>query len=439
MVILTTLMEFAGVLGIVLLNAFFVVAEIAIVKVRMTQIEPLVRRGHRVAHLTQHILTHLDTYLSATQLGITFTSLALGWLGEPFFARVLHDSLEGVGITVQPWLSSLTVIAGFVLMSYILIVLGELTPRWYGIQHAPRVALVVSRPLYAFQTVFRPFIWILNKSASGLMRMAGLSPVFDGESMHSEEEMRLLLSRGRAIPAVERMISLNAFDLRTRTVREIMIPRTSVVFLSTRRTIEENVATAMASQFTRFPLCEKDLDNVLGMIHFKDLFGMRLEKGAGTRLLEIKREMLFVPETIALDRILNTFLTKRQLMAMAVDEYGGTAGLVTLENVLEELVGDINDEFDTEQADVRKVSDDEYVVEGGMALHDFARRFEIVPASKEVVTVSGYVIHLMGRIPVAGATITLGRWVATVDVVEGRKVRKLRLKKVLASDTLPVP
>jgi len=194
---------------------------------------------------------------------------------------------------------------------------------------------------------------------------------------------------------------------------------------------------ASENQFTRYPLCEKDLDSVVGMIHLKDLFKLKGTRGHGTKLQEINREMIFVPETASLERILNTFLTKHILMAIAVDEYGGTAGLVTLENVLEELVGEIRDEFDLEPLMVQKVSDAEYLVDGTMPLHDFARMFEVAPNSKDVVTVSGYAIQILGDVPVEGTTLQIGSWLGTVEATEGSKVKTLRLRKLLLPDKVP--
>jgi CBS domain containing-hemolysin-like protein len=289
--------------------------------------------------------------------------------------------------------------------------------------------LFVAGPLHWFYTVFRPFIVLLRVSAGGLLRLFGFQPVSESTISHSEEELRLLLSREKVFSVTGKNILLNAMDLHNRTVREIMVPRTSVVFLSTQLTLEENIAIAVKTQFTRFPLCERGLDSVLGMIHLKDLFLLRAEMGSGTRLLEIKREMLFVPETMPLERILNTFLTKRILMAVAVDEYGGAAGLVTLENVLEEIVGDIHDEFDVEQRQVQKISDVEYLVDGSMPLHEFARMFNVEPESKDVVTVSGYAIQLLGRVPERGAHVRFPFWDATVEAVEGRRVKTLRMKR----------
>ncbi len=427
--ILFTLGKIALVFGLVFLNGFFVAAEFAIVKVRTTQIEPLVRSGVRWAARAQSIVTHLDAYLSATQLGITLTSLGLGWVGEPFVAHFLGPVFMWVGMTQPALVETFSFIIAFLAITFLHIVLGELTPKWLAIQRAQRVTLRVAEPLHLFFSVFKPFIWLLNVSATYVLGFLGLQPPGESELVQSEEELRLLLSKGKTISSTGKSISLKAMELRNRTVREVMVPRTSVIFLSTDRTIEQNIAMAMENQFTRYPLCEKNLENVLGMIHLKDLFKLKGTQGGGEKLLEIRREMPFVPETTPLEKILNTFLTKRVLMAIAVDEYGGTAGLVTLENVLEELVGEIRDEFDVEPLLVQKISESEFLIDGAMPLHDFARMFEVVPDSKDVVTVSGYAIQLLGRVPERGASIRIGKWDATVDVVEGKKVKLLRIKK----------
>jgi CBS domain containing-hemolysin-like protein len=430
--VLEVFAEIAFVLLIILLNGFFVAAEYSIVRVRSTQIEPLAKRGVKRAKLVQHLITHLDTYLSASQLGITFTSLGLGWIGEPFIAHNLRDFLEMLGFFPEGWLTPLSSGLGFALISFFMIILGELGPRWLAILNSQKMALTLSGPLHLFSVIFRPFIWLLNKSASVLLHAVGITPASENETVHSEEEMRLLLTRGRTLSSAIRNISLNAMELRDRSVREVMVPRTNITFLSTEKSIEENIALAVDSQFTRYPLCARDLDNILGMIHLKDLFRIKEERGSGERLLQIKREMLFVPETMALERILSTFLTKRVLMAVAVDEYGGTAGLVTLENILEELVGDIRDEFDTDSPLVQKISENEFLVDGAMPLHDFGRTFDVTPESRDVVTVSGYVIHLLGHVPDKGAALRIGQWVGNVETVDARKVKTLRLKKIPA-------
>ncbi len=430
------LLQLGGIFALVFLNGFFVAAEFAIVKVRSTQIEPLAARGSKRARIAQDVIGHLDAYLSATQLGITLTSLGLGWMGEPFVAHMLEPLLASLGVSNPTIISTLSFALGFGIITFLHIVLGELAPKSLAIQRAQGVTLAIASPLHLFFVVFRPFIWMLNGTANFFLRMIGIAPASETEIAHSEEELRLLLSKGTTITSTGKSISLRAMELRDRTVREVMVPRTGLVSLSTMRTIEDNIAIALENQFTRYPLCERDVDNIVGMIHLKDLFKLKGETGPGGRLLDIKREMLFVPETMSLERTLNLFLAKRMLMAIAVDEYGGTAGLVTLENVLEELVGEIRDEFDVESILVHKVSDTEFVVDGAMPLLDFSRMFTVIPDSRDVVTVSGYVIHLIGTVPVRGAEVRIGDWQATIETVDGIKVKTVRMKKRLQEKDL---
>jgi CBS domain containing-hemolysin-like protein len=327
-------------------------------------------------------------------------------------------------------MSTVSFAVAFAIITFLHIVLGELAPKSLAIQRPQRTTLATASLLHFFFVVFRPFIWGLNGTANYFLRLAGIHPVSEGDLAHSEEELRLLLTRGKIFSSTGKSILLKTMELPHRTVREVMVPRTSVIYLSTEKTIEQNMSVVLENQFTRYPLCEKNLDNILGMIHLKDLFKLKGAQGDGHKLLEIKREMLFVPETTPLEKILSTFLSKRVLMAIAVDEFGGTAGLVTLENVLEELVGEIRDEFDVEPSLVQKISDAEFVVDGAMPLHDFAQMFNIVPDSRDVVTVSGYAIQLLGGVPKEGAALRMGNWNAVIEATEARKVGRLRLRKV---------
>jgi CBS domain containing-hemolysin-like protein len=417
------------ILVLVLLNGSFTAMGFAIVRVRATQIAPLTTRGNKRALIANHVISHLDSYLSATQLGNTVTSLALGWLGEPFIAQLLQQVFIHVGLVQPALVTAISFAVGFSIITFLNVVLGELAPKSLAIQRSQSVTLLLARPLHLFFIVVRPLIVILNGAATFFLKLAGIQPASESDLAHSEEELRILLSAGKTISSTEKSILLKAMDLRDRTVREVMVPRIDVVFLSTEKTIEENTAIVLENQFTRYPLCEKDLDHVLGMIHLKDLFKLKGAQGDGRKLLDIKREALFVPETTSVEVVLNTFLTKRVLMAIAVDEYGGTAGLVTLENILEELVGEIRDEFDVEPTMVQKVSAHEYLVDGTMPLHDFAAAFGVFPDSRDVVTVSGYVVQLLGRVPERGATVHIGEWVGKIEASEGKKVRTLRLKK----------
>jgi len=430
MSVMTAILEILGVSLLVLLNAFFVASEFAIVKVRASEIEPQARAGSARARIARNIVAHLDSYLSASQLGITMTSLGLGWVGEPFVADLLRGPLEVAGLTQPAVLHGIAFVMAFSIITFLHIVIGEQAPKWYAIQYAQKTTLAVARPLHLFYAVFRPFIWIVNESANRFLKMLGIQTGREREGGHSEEEIRLLLSTGTVFSGVGKAISLNALDFQERSVREVMIPRTNVVALFTDKTIQQNITVALENQFTRYPLCERNMDNVVGMIHLKDLFRLKGETGPGRDLMSIRREMLFVPETMPLETILSTFLARRVLMATVVDEYGGTAGLVTLENVLEELVGDIRDEFDVENALVQRVSEGEFLVDGSFSLHEFEEMFGIEPESREVVTVSGYVLQLLGRMPERGAMVTMGNWQATVESVQGKTVKTLRLRKI---------
>jgi CBS domain containing-hemolysin-like protein len=426
---LVNIAEIVGLLLIIALNGFFVAAEFAIVKVRSTQIEPLARKGVKRARIAQHIIGHLDAYLSACQLGVTMTSLALGWVGEPYLSDLLLPVFNALGIAHSALISTVSFAVAFTIITYVHIVLGEQAPKWVAIQYAQPTALLIAPPLHAFYRVFRPFIWVLNSSVNGFLRIIGIPAVSGQDLAQSEEELRLILSKGQMITSTGKSISLRAMELRKRTVREVMVPRTSIVVLYTGKSIRENLTAAIEHQFTRYPLCEGNLDTIVGMIHLKDLFKLKGVEGPGTTLLEIKREMPFVPETTSLERMLNLFLARRILMAVAVDEYGGTAGLVTLENVLEELVGEIRDEFDVEPILVHKLSEGEFLVDGSMPLLDFARTFTFVPETKEALTVSGYVIHKFGQVPVVGGQVQIDMWDGVVEAMDGMKVKTLRLRR----------
>jgi CBS domain containing-hemolysin-like protein len=432
MSVVQVILSVIGVFALVFLNGFFVAAEFAIVKVRSTQIEPLAKAGSRKAQVAEHLIHHLDTYLSACQLGVTIASLGLGWVGEPFVAGTLMPLFVAMGIENSAVVHTVILVLAFSIITYLHIVLGELAPKWLAIQYARTTSLIIARPLHLFFKVFYPFIWLLNSNANLFLRLVGIKPAGEHEMAQTEEELRLMLSKGKAITNTGKSISLRALELRDRTVRQVMVPRTNVVVLDTHKTIEQNLAIVAESQFTRYPLCDQNMDNVVGMVHLKDLIRLKGTTGPGSRLIEIKREMLFVPETSSLERILNTFLAKRVLMAIAVDEYGGAAGLVTLENVLEELVGEIRDEFDVESEYVQKISETEFIVEGAMPMLDFSRQFSVVPDSTDIVTVSGYVIHMLGRVPERGTALRLGVWQAIVEAVDGVKIKSLRLRKVSA-------
>lgn len=392
---------------LVFLNGFFVAAEFALVKVRPTQIDPYVTAGLRRAKVARHMVRHLDAYLSATQLGITLSSLALGWIGEPAFAWLIEPALKPLVGDNPAVLHSLALSVAFVTIIILHIVLGELAPKSIAIRKAEATALAVAYPLFLFYKLTYPAIWLLNHTANALLKVVGIAPVAEGELAHDEEELRRLLASGEAsqLSSAKRELLDNVFEMSHRLARQIMLPRQDVVYLSTDRPLVDNLRTARRSGHTRFPLCEGDLDHVIGLIHIKDLFH---RDRPVTSLKEVAREIAFVPETLELDRLLRRMRTERFHLAAVIDEYGGVSGIVTLEDVIEEIVGPIQDEFDIEKPELTLRGDGVYEVSGGMLIEDLEAALGTELSDRDEDTIGGVVLSELGRTPAVGDVVELG-------------------------------
>src|SRR5256884_7158925 len=344
--------------ALVILNGFFVVAEFALVKIRDSQLKTLADEGVRQAVLVKQIRDNLNAYLSACQVGITAASLGLGWLGEPFLARMLQPFFAIAGIESQAVIKSISFALAFSAITFLHIVLGEQAPKILAIRKAMPAALFVSAPLRYFYAIFKPAIWFLNAASNWVLRhILRVEPIAEGELAHSEEELRLILresEKSAEVTPLGRELVFNVLDLRDRVVRDIMTPRGEIVYLDLEDDFETNVKNAIESRHTRFPLCRENLDNTIGLVHIKELVPMMRDPHPD--LLKIRRELIPVPEMMPLEKLLNLFLTRHAHLAVAVDEYGGTVGMVTLENVIEEIVGDIQDEFDYEKEEFREIN-----------------------------------------------------------------------------------
>jgi CBS domain containing-hemolysin-like protein len=419
---------------LVALNGFFVAAEFALVKVRPTQIDPYVQEGKRNAKVARHMIRHLDAYLSATQLGITLASLALGWIGEPAFAWII-EPVVGAFTDDPAVLHSIALTISFLMITILHIVLGELAPKSVAIRKSERTTLAIALPLFVFYKLTYPAIWLLNHTANYLLRVVGIAPVSEGELTHDEEELRLLVasSHASAVSKQTRELLDNIFELKHRVARQIMIPRQDVIYLSTTRTMAENLRIARRSGHTRFPLCEGDLDHVIGLIHIKDLF--RKDRPIAT-LREVSREIAFVPETLELDRLLKRMRLERFHLAAVIDEYGGVSGVVTLEDVLEEIVGTIQDEFDVDAPEIRTEEDGSWVVSGGMLVEDLEDELHLELSDRDEDTIGGVVLSELGRTPAVGDRVELGKVVLEVLDVEHNRIKDLRLT-ILAPATVP--
>ncbi|HZE58176.1 MAG TPA: hemolysin family protein [Chthoniobacterales bacterium] len=428
---LALLGEIAVIVGLVVLNAFFVACEFAIVKVRGSQLDALEDEGNTKAAFAKHVRAHLDAYLSATQLGVTLASLALGWIGEEFLTRILQPAFAIVGVHSHTLVSTISITLAFIGITFLHIVFGELAPKYIAIGNPLSVSLALARPLGGFYILFKPAIWILNKSSNFLLnKLLRIKPVAGSELAHSEEELRLILDESEKSDEVSELgrdLLVNALDLRQRVVRDIMTPRGEVVFLDLEESFEVNVKRAIESRHTRFPLCRGHLDNAVGLIHIKEL--MPMMRDPDPDLMRIKREMIPVPEMMSLEKLLNLFLTKHAHLALVVDEYGGTVGMVTLENVLEEIVGDIQDEFDTEKAEFRKINEEEFTVVGSLGLYELRDLAGLELESADVSTIGGYVTHLLGHLPKQGEQVRIGDYAVTISQTDGRRVGLLHFRK----------
>src|ERR1700730_12077555 len=418
--------------ALVIVNGFFVVAEFALVKSRDSQLKTLADEVARQAVLVKQIRDNLNAYLSACQVGITAASLGLGWLGEPFLARMLQPFFAIAGIESQPVIKSISFALAFSAITFLHIVLGEQAPKILAIRKAMSAALFVSAPLRWFYVIFKPAIGFLNAASNWVLRrILGVEPIAEGELAHSEEELRLIVresEKSAEVTSLGRELVFNVLDLRDRVVRDIMTPRGDIVYLNLEDDFETNVKKAIESRHTRFPLCRENLDNTIGLIHIKEL--LPLMRDPNPDLLRIKRDLIPVPEMMPLEKLLKLFLSKHAHLALVVDEFGGTVGMVTLENVLEELVGDIQDEFDTDKEEFRKISANEFTVDGALGLYELRDAAGLELESADVSTIGGYVTHLLGHLPKQGEQVKIDDYLVTVSQTDARRVRQLHFKKL---------
>lgn len=419
-----------------LLNAFFVASEFAIVKVRPSQIEAEAKEKGGNPKLALHVVNHLDGYLSANQLGITISSLALGFLGEPFVKALVYPMLAYTGMPERGiyWTSLVLAYASF---TYLHVVLGELVPKSIAIRNSLGVTMALVAPLHLF---FKGFQWVIaffNGTANWLLKhLLRIEPVSEGEHIHSAEELALLVTqsgRSQEVTETEREILINALGLNELWVRDVMTPRNKVVVLDADEPFQKTLDVALRSKHTRFPLVKGHLDHAIGLIHIKDLF--KLINDPDPDLMRIKRELKVVPDTMPLDTLLKFFLREHAHLAMAVDEFGTPVGIVFLDNIMEELVGDIQDEFDNERSAFTRINEGEFVVEGTMTLNDLGGHVpDLELESGEVTTVGGYLTQQLGRFPEVGETLEVLGYEARVTSTDGRRVGQVHFRKIVPQE-----
>jgi len=404
-------------LVLVFLNGFFVAAEFAIVKIRASQLEQKAQEGNAMAILSKKIVANLDGYLAATQFGITLASLGLGWIGEPVVSKILIGGMELVGLTLEPELAhQIALPAAFAIITVLHIVFGELAPKSIAIQRPEATTLFLSYPLHGFYLVFKPVVWLLNGIATFILKGVGITPTH-GSEVHSSDELRYLVHQQKEsgmIEAADYDLIKNAFNFSERIVRQVMIPRPQIVGIDINDYNEAKLDKIIEEGYSRIPVYEDTLDQIVGVVHLKELL-LKMRRENKIVLKDLIRPISTVHETKPIGALLRDFQVNRQQMAVIIDEYGGVDGIVTMEDILEELVGEIQDEYDNEVPIVKDEHDNTYTVLGSASITDINDKLpHDISKEGDYETLAGYLIWKFGRIPAVGEKLKTKHYEYTV-------------------------
>ncbi|UNL86240.1 hemolysin family protein [Priestia koreensis] len=412
---------------LIAISGFFVASEFAIVKVRSSRLDQLIGEGSKQAIAAKRMVDNLDEYLSACQLGITLTSLGLGWLGEPTVDEIVHPLLMKLSLPASV-AGIISFIIAFAAITFIHVVVGELAPKSFAIQKAEKISLLTAQPLILFYKVTYPFIWLLNTSARGVTKMFGLEAASEHDLAHTEEELRLILSesfKSGEINQSEFKYVNNIFEFDERLAKEIMVPRKEIIALDQEKTIRENIEVIREEKFTRYPVIEGDKDHVIGLVNMKEIYTDLVMNGVKKdhSIHDYVRPVIQVIETIAIHDLLIKMQKERTHMAVLVDEYGGTAGLVTVEDILEEIVGDIRDEFDTdEQAEIQKINENKTLLDGKVLISEVNDLFGLEIDDTEMDTIGGWILSEEFEIQ-EGDSLTAGSYRFKIKELDGHHIK----------------
>jgi len=420
-----------------------VATEFAIVKVRSSRLDQLIAEGHKKAIAAKQVVNHLDEYLSACQLGITVTALGIGMVGEKTFEFMLHPLFEMIGIS-DKYMTIFTIGTAFAIATFLHVVVGELAPKTAAIQKAETITLLFAKPIMFFYKIMYPFIWFLNGSARVLIGLFGMKPASEHELSHTEEELRLLLSesfKSGEINKTELKYVNNVFEFDERIAREIMVPRTEIVGIERNDSFTTIIHHFAAEKYTRYPIYEGDRDNILGFINAKELFTHGLLEQLTDETLVIEdfiNPVIRVIETIPIQELLVRMQKERIHMAILMDEYGGTSGLVTVEDILEEIVGEIRDEFDDDEiADIRKITENHYILNAKMLVEDVENLLNITLESEEVETLGGWFLSVNNGIK-ASTNIELASYIFSIYEQQGHQIHYIEVRPLRISAPTPV-
>jgi CBS domain containing-hemolysin-like protein len=421
-------------LFLVLLNGFFVAAEFAMVRVRGSQIELKAKSGSQVAKVARSIMHNLDGYLAATQLGITIASLGLGWVGQSVVTALMLRMFLSFGLNITSvFIIDTSHVVAFAFITIFHIVFGELAPKSIAIQRSVRTVMAISLPLRFFFAVFRPLIWMLNGFANFVLKLIGINPV-QGETSHSSEELQYLLDQGKetgALDSTEHELIQNVFDFNERVVKNIMVPRTKISGLDISTSKEELIEIIITEGYSRIPVYEDVIDKIIGIVHAKDILPL-LAHNEDIVLKNIIRKPYFIPETKKINDLMAELQQKRIQIAIVLDEFGGTAGMVTLEDIVEELVGEIQDEYDEEKPIVEKINEREFIVNALASIYDVNEQLpHDLPEDGDFDTVSGWLGHIFGKIPDVGEQKESNGYNITVLKKSDQNIESVKLELLI--------
>lgn len=418
----------------VLANGFFVAAEFSLVSVRRTRIAELVAQGHRGAHWVQRAIDNPDKVIAATQLGITISSLALGWIGEPALAHIINPVIELLPPSIRSDASrGISAAIAFILITFLHVVVGELAPKSIALQDPEKTSLVVSRPTLFTEAVFKPAIWLLNGTGNLLLRAIGVKPASGQQLTHSVEELKMLVTAstvGGVVEADESEMLHAIFDIGELLVRQVMVPRTEIVAVEADTRLNDVVEIATQSLYTKFPVYEDNLDRIIGVLHIKEVLRMmRDPSSANIAARQLARETFFVPEAIPVNELLRQLRARRQHIAIVLDEYGGTAGLVTLEDLLEEIVGEVSDPFDVDEPEIQTLPDGTALIDGFTLIDEVNEELELTLSDPHYDTIAGYMLGRLGRIARQGDVVESAGVRLRVVSMDGLRIARIALSR----------
>jgi putative hemolysin len=442
---MSTIFGLLAVFALVFVNGFFVAAEFSLVGARRTRLAQLADEGHAGARIAQNATVHLDNYIAATQLGITLASLGLGWIGEPAVGHIF-DAIFKVVLPAD-WVhtagTSVAVVAGFSLVTMLHIILGELTPKSIALQRPEGTAIIIARPTTWFLHLFRPIIYLMNTLGNGVVRLLGFEPASGHERVHSAEELGMLVRSAREAGVIEdseeEMLQA-VFDFSDLHIRDVMQPRVEVDAIPLDMPLPDLLHKMASGHYSRYPVYKESIDNVVGILHTKDLLDLIVRQPelltgdtSNLDLTAAVRKPLFFPEMASVDRVLEQMQRTQTHFTIVVDEFGGMAGIATMEDILEELVGEVQDEFDAETAPIR-FSEGVAVLDGLVSLTDVIERFGEPGGEPESATIGGYVAEILDRIPEKGDTVPFGEYDVHVDEMDEMRVARVSVYRRVPAD-----